>query len=86
MAVLCVWCVFSISINQSVNQSACLFFPVSSFLIGQSSFSISFLFCFINQPTKERIIIMAMAMRGLGGGPWDKLMERFKDQKRAELR
>lgn len=29
---------------------------------------------------------MAMAMRGMGGGPWDKLMERFKDQKRAELR
>nr|XP_046917387.1 potassium voltage-gated channel protein Shaker-like [Dermatophagoides farinae] len=29
---------------------------------------------------------MAMAMRGLGNGPWDKLMERFKDQKRAELR
>ncbi|KAH9507131.1 hypothetical protein DERF_011830 [Dermatophagoides farinae] len=28
---------------------------------------------------------MAMAMRGLGNGPWDKLMERFKDQKRAEL-
>lgn len=29
---------------------------------------------------------MAMAMRGMGGGPWDKLMERFKDQKRAEFR
>lgn len=27
---------------------------------------------------------MAMAMRGLGGGPWDKLMQKFKDQKRAE--
>jgi hypothetical protein len=29
---------------------------------------------------------MAVAMRGLSGGPWDKLMERFRDQKRAELR
>jgi hypothetical protein len=29
---------------------------------------------------------MAVAMRGLGIGPWDKLMERFKDQKRAQLR
>ncbi|XP_054167865.1 potassium voltage-gated channel subfamily A member 2-like [Oppia nitens] len=27
---------------------------------------------------------MAVAIRGMGGGPWDKLMERFKEQKRNE--
>jgi hypothetical protein len=29
---------------------------------------------------------MTMAMRGMGVDPWEKLMEKFKEQKRSELR
>jgi hypothetical protein len=28
---------------------------------------------------------MAIAMRGITGGPWDKLMQRFKDRKQREI-
>ena len=27
---------------------------------------------------------MAIAMRGMSGGPWDKLMERFKDKRQRD--